>query len=252
MRVFSPDGGARSIVNGWYIMYPLPAPGKLAHSGKLRVDGKKELLYVLPGGLGAFEGYLAENRLDIVEIFRDDAQQLREEPNQLVDGRLCVLLNAVTANYGTYKLWLDPAAAYLPRKVIVEKSPHDYFGPQPLEEQKHFAPYGSKGVVAATGFSYELSEVQIDTADGVPFPSSFRLTRTLRFLDGNSGKVTLKFRRTKLDLNPDFISDKVFQPELEDGTPLVDEQNPDFPFQWEKGRLIPLVDTRAREHAQPH
>jgi hypothetical protein len=233
----------RSIIDGCYICYEVPPPGKRAMGGMYASQGSHFVGALFPSGWGGFEGYAAGDYPSISELL-DKAQQV-EVGQETVDGSVCLRLNADIHGYGRYQAWLDPAMDYLPRKLFVEKSAGDLLGNLPLSQWTHLAPSGSRGTVALTQVSYAMDQTQFEKVASRWFPLSCRVTRVQSFADGNSETTTMRSRRTRLELNPDYTVIRAFQPELRQGARLANLVDPQLAYQWKGAQAVPLVDASA-------
>ena len=234
-----PVRGWRSIVNGWYVSYEIPPPGKSALSGLYAADGSRFTGAALPSGW-PFEGYLAGDYVRFTDLLRSAPKV--ETSQEQVDGCLCLALKADLPDYGSYHLWLDPAADYLPRKVVVEKTAGNFWCGTPLEQWTKLAPGGGHGTVKLRSVTYTMDGAAFDRVEGRPFPLACRVTHIQRYEDGNSERTVMNCRRTALDLHPDFQARRAFAVELRQGARLANLVDQHLPYQWSHGKPVPLVD----------
>ena len=236
----------RSIVDRWYVAYEMPAPGKTSSLGMFAAHGHKFLGAAMPSGLPAFDGFVADDYVNLVDVVRSSttALSLRSAPER-IDGYPCFVLDAVSADYGTYQIWFDPSVDFYPRKIIVHKSGNSFWSGKRLTQWTNLAPPGSKGAVMTREITYTLDSAQFDQSGGQWFPLQCRVSKVHRYVDGNAQFVTIDCRRTRLDLHPDFDSIKAFQPELRQGAKLSNQEDRQIPYQWSGGAPVPRIDRNA-------
>jgi hypothetical protein len=233
----------RSIIDGFYICYEVPPPGKNAPGGMCAAEGRHFIGAVFPSGWGGLEGYVAGDYLTFGDILQK-ARQV-EIGQETIDGCECARLKAEVPGYGRYQAWLDSAMDYLPRKVTVEKSGGDLLASLPLSQWTHLAPPGSRGTVALTAVSYMMDQTRFERVGDRWFPLSCRVTRVQNFADGNAETTVMQSRRTRLELNPDYAALRAFQPELRQGAHLSNLVDPQLAYQWKDGQSVPLVNASS-------
>jgi hypothetical protein len=230
----------RSIVNGWYVSYEVPPPGKTALSGLYAADGSSFAGAAVPSGWGVFDGYVAGDYVRFSDLLRSAAKV--ETAQEQVDGCRCLALKTDLPDYGSYQVWLDPAADYLPRKAAVTKTAGNYWCGTRLEQWTKLAPRGSRGTVRLQSVSYTMDHAKFDQVQGRFFPLACRVTRIQRYEDGNVESTIMDCRRTAQDLDPDFEGARAFVPELRQGARLANLVDQHLPYQWSDGAPVPLVE----------
>ena len=230
----------RSIVDGWYLSYQVPPAGELAVSGVCSLEGSAFAGAALPSAWGPFEGYAAGDYLPFTDILR--SVEKLESSEQVVNGFRCVLLKGSSQDYGSYQVWLDPAADYLPRKVLVDKTSDNYWGGVRLRDWAHLAPHGSKGTAMLRSITYSVDQVRLEEVQGHWFPLTCRVERVNRYSDNNVERIVMECRRTRLELEPDFHTSGAFVPQLQQGAHLANLVDSHLPYQWKGGAPAPLVD----------
>ena len=199
-------------------------------------DGTKERGYVRAqlASDGPLEGYLASDQVSFVELLRR-AKKLQLHPRkENVQGFECYVLEASTG-HGAYKVWLDPACGYLPRKAVVQKRGSDVWDHKPLN-----GTYLSEVDSA-------LDSVEIQRVNGQFIPVACRIEETWRRREGGSRTMHITHKRTRIDFDPDFAALGAFKPDLSNGTKVnyQDTAAPDVAYQWMDGKVVP-VDSAIR------
>jgi hypothetical protein len=227
---------SRSIVDGWFISYEPVAANHLARWAFFRPNGPKGLPFAVGNHLAAFEGFVAENSVNLLDILRN-AKQSTVAAGQEIDGRSCVLLTSISEAGGKSRIWFDPEAGYCTRKIIVEKGPQDQFSDGKSLIDHRWRPVGSERGVTSVGYSYTLDNVVGQLVNGVWFPATCRVTTSLQFEDGNAQIVTSICKVTKATLLPAGDTHS-FMPELEEGSKLQNLDDRSTSFKWSGGRPI--------------
>jgi hypothetical protein len=175
----------RSIVDGWFISYEPAGANHLAGWAFFRPNGAKGLPFAVGSHIAAFEGLVAENTVNLLDILRN-AKQSTVAAGQEIDGHSCVLLTSISEAGGKSRIWFDPEAGYCTRKIIVEKGPQDQFSDGKRLIDHSWRPLGSEGGVRSVGYSYTLDNVVGQFVDGVWFPATCRVITSL-----DAGRGTL-------------------------------------------------------------
>jgi hypothetical protein len=242
--------GWRGIINGWYISYSVLAQGRPDSMAMFAPDGTKRRSKVLPAlrGLEAFDGYLAEDPEPLLNVLRSaPSVRVREGPEP-VDGHPCLALDADSPDHGRYRVWFDPASGYYPRRIVIEKSGDNLWADKRLSDWKNFMPQGSKGPTTAKLFTTTMDSAGLEQAGDVWLPAACRVTTVQQYADGNTKTIAMNCRRTRLELRPDFAALGAFQPDLREGTRLINEENRQISYEWRDGKPVPKVDKAAVEH----
>jgi hypothetical protein len=238
-----PISAWRSIIDGFYISYPVPPRGSTALSGMYAAEGGRFVGAAIPSGWGGFEGYAAGDYLSLSQILQSAAQvQVGQDQ---VDGSACVLLQVDSPDHGRYQAWLDPAMNYLPRKLLVQKTVGHFMGNLRLSQWTRISPSGSRGTVALTAVSYTMDQTTFERIGDRWFPLTCRVMRIQSFADGNSETTVMNCRRTQLVLDPDLTALGAFRPQLRQGAPLANQVDRYLPYQWKDGAAVPRVDARV-------
>ena len=138
-----------------------------------RVSNQRESMrgYVrsqLQGGQAA-KGYFAQDGKSVVEILRSSPDLSILRTDEVVDNMQCVVIQG-TSGYGSYTLWLDPNAGYLPRRVLVTKQKDHFWSEVKIADRSPFSNGKLKDV------AYRLDSVEIEEVDGQHVITSFVAT----------------------------------------------------------------------------
>lgn len=213
----------------------------------------------------ALEGFLAADIEPVWEVMKD-SDELRLLPEaQTVDEHKCVVLTARCPGYGTYTLWLDPAAQYLPRKASVIKGIGDLFYDNIIGEPPPQLPPGvtSKGARypedPIVRLSFDMTDVElVHLQDGTPIIKAAETRMVQTHQNGEQVLFVMSHFRKAMELNPDFRALGAFQPRR--ATPIL-LRNKDFPsimYEWRDGSAAPrvsgemqfVIDQDIRNHLQ--
>jgi hypothetical protein len=231
----------QSIVDGAYFFYQAPPPGKSAVAGFYAPDGQHFTGEALPSCLAPFLGFFAGDCIGFQEVKQQASRIALERID--VDGVPCQSVSLDSSDYGHYQVCYDPASGLLPRSAQVRKSGHQYAGRRHLEDGPPRTPAGSAGPTPVVELLFTLDHVKVERVQGWWFPISCRVTRVLRYGDGNRETTVMNWRKTALTLDPE-ISDEAFKPELRQGARLSNLTEPQLAMQWKDGRATPLVDAK--------
>jgi hypothetical protein len=157
---------------------------------------------------GLFMGYMeegdSEERVDAT-LRKAKSLKVREKP-ELINGSSCLVIEGVT-HKGKYTLWLDPDHGYNIAKVVIERSPGDF--------------YISKTSPLRTGWKidYSIQDVRFEKINENWVP--LELTTKYNQINPNGyRKYRLHIKRTAITFNPDFTN--AFVPDdIPDGSTLI-------------------------------
>jgi hypothetical protein len=237
----SPVRGWRSILDGFYVSYQTPPRGKSALSGYFAKDGAHFAGAAIPGCFAPFQGFFAGDYVSLSEIKQSAPQIVTSEMK--FDEVPCQTVTLDSPEFGHYQVGYDPAVGYLPRWAQVRKSARHVVGQQRLDEGPPRTPLGSIAPTPIVELLFTLDRVKFDQAQGEWFPLSCRITRVLRYADGNSETTIMDWHRTSLKLNP-TVPAEAFTPEFRQGAHLSNLAESHLPLQWKDGHAVPLVDPK--------
>jgi hypothetical protein len=234
-----PKLGICRIIDGWYLGYelgPYETPGKRA---MFATDGASRLGDLLPAALGAFDGFLEDEGASLQQIVKTaDGCKVTADT---VDNISCIRIDADNSSHGHFTIWLDPAADFLPRRLIVEKQSQHLWSGRRLSEWTNLRPPDSVGKVSCEGLRVVLDAVTLDNVTGRWEALTWQNTRTLAFSDGNEATAVMHGRRVSASFVP-TLPKNTFQPDLRDGALLTNLANPQIPYEWTQGEPKPWAD----------
>lgn len=216
-RAFHYDSQAREIVPRFVVFWS---------DGKKRFDYMKRRI-----GVGmSLEGHVAHDAISLTELLCQKACSLRYEGLEDVDGSPCHVLEAATENHGSYTLWLDQQANYLPRKISVTKKVKDIFGGTPVSDV-------AGGSVAEV--SDVMESVKFRDFDGVLLPVGSKTRLIWKYTNGETAEWHGEHEWVSVDLDPDFKALNAFKPDVPDGTRInhQDFVGTDIRFEWRNGEV---------------
>jgi hypothetical protein len=232
----SPSFRNRAIINSEGQAISYFGAGATPKEVLFTADGTKEIGYTQAQmqASESLDGNLARDQVSFVELF-PQARELKLHPlTEDIRGSQCYLLEALT-DHGAYKVWLDPAYGYLPRKAIVRKRGSDVFDHKPLTET-----YLSE-------VDFVLDAVEIQRVDGRFVPVACELEETWRRRDGRVQTTRTTHKRTHIDFEPDFEAMGAFKPDIPNGTRVnyQDFMQTGLAYEWMNGKIVPAVDDSA-------
>ena len=143
-----------------------------------------------------------------------------------VCGSPCYVLEAVT-EYGKVTAWIASNKGYNALKWIIHRTSGDFLDDKTLSE---------KGLKTSNS-AFEATEVQEIDSQYVITKGFF--TETGINQDGEKTIRNNEYKRTEVDLNPDFEALGAFQINLPEGTVVSNEDIPSIKFVWSNGKLVP-------------
>jgi len=193
------------------------------------------------GGGEALEGYFASDQVQITDLMKE-ALSIDLQPDiEKVDGFDCYVVDVVTKDHGSYKLYIDPEHGYLPRRVEVRKSGDDIWDHTPLSD-----------IAWMSDVDCVIEIAQIEEIDGTFVPTSFRVKEIWRNGDTIVQTVEMDHEITGIDFHPDFETLGAFEVDLPDGIKVnhQDFVTSGLGFEWRDGKVVAAmneVDLRAMD-----
>lgn len=196
------------------------------------LEGKfQKLLGHTPYG-GPLDGYLfGSDHKSVADLLSNGNLQLHNDRKD-INNVSCWVLEAVT-EYGKITAWIAPDYGYNALKWTIQKTERDLFRGNPLLAE------GLKMWVA----TFEADEKQKIKDVFVITGGLFTLSMTDKI--GKKPTRYHKFKRTEVDLNPDFEALGAFQINLPEGTVVTNEDIPGIKFVWSNGKLVPYINKPA-------
>ena len=226
----------RTVVNGENIVYMTFYNPELDLKGGLhprayirRKNFKKyqtDLLEYAANG-GPMDGNIFGNNHRSIAELLSYASNLRITGDQeKVCGSSCYVLEAVT-EHGKVTAWIAPNKGYNALKWIIHRTSGDFLDDKTLPE---------KGLKTSNS-AFEATEVQEIDSQYVITKGFF--TGTSVNQDGEKFVRNNEYKRTEVDLNPDFEALGAFQINLPEGTVVANDDIPCVKFIWSNGKLVP-------------
>jgi len=188
----------------------------------------QELLEHTPYG-DPLDGYLfGSDHKSVADLLSNGNLQLHNDRED-INNVSCWVLEAVT-EYGKITAWIAPYYGYNALKWTIQKTERDLFRGEPLLAE------GLKTWVA----TFEADEKQKIKDVFVITGGLFTLSMTDQF--GKKPIKYHKFKRTEVDLNPDFKALGAFQINLPEGTVVSNKDIPGIKFVWSNGKLVPYIN----------
>ncbi|MHC4648195.1 MAG: hypothetical protein ACYTBJ_22265 [Planctomycetota bacterium] len=158
---------------------------------------------------------------------------MRDEP-EFVGDSLCYVIEAGT-KHGEYAIWIDPDRGHHIVRGQVRKKTGDLLCGRPLEGDKE-------------RFSFVMKNVHFTRIDGlwVPMAADYSCSRT--YADGKAWTAQTRYKRTHIDLSPDFHAPDAFTPDLPDGMQftLYLEDQTGFKTTWLTGAKFTVDEQNKR------
>lgn len=174
-----------------------------------------------------------------------------------VGGAKCYVIDAVTP-HGKYSVWIDPEHGYNIPKAEVHKGINDICGDKPMGKHKMPRGYpGYKGPMPApmVEYSYSFDNVRFEKVDGVWVPVEGTRLTTSKHSDGDVGTIKSHYKRTHIDLDPDFEAVGAFVPNIPDGTYITSIDGSGIRRTWRDGRVVDkngrvIIDLKRKKPAR--
>ena len=206
--------------------------------------GKAKARAAWGGGIIS-EGYILGNDpLWLPDILRSSLTlEVRNEKPE-IDGYPTYVLESRGEN-GKIILWLDPNSGFHPRRIEEQKSGEDLLNGQPVSSIR------SEGNIVSNKqlekYSLVIDSVKIEQIDAVFVMTGANITETRTYSDGHEIRASYDFKRSKVDLNPDFNALKAFKIKVPDGTPVYDQDFPAGRFRILGNKMVPAEDPTFEE-----
>jgi hypothetical protein len=209
------------IVDNRYIRYESDGnePAGAVYMDSDLESGRAKARATLGGGIIA-EGYILGNgTARLPDILRNSSTLKIRDDRPEIDGYPTYVLESIGEN-GKIILWLDPESGFHARRIEVYKSGED------LLDRRAMSSIRSESNIAYNKqlekYSVVVDSVKIEKIDGVFIMTEANMTETQTYSDGHEIHATCDFKRSKIDLNPDFDALRAFEIKVPDGTPVYD------------------------------
>ena len=166
-----------------------------------------------------------------------------------INGTNCYVIEASTP-HGEYSIWIDPEHGYNIAKAEVYKTGDDILGGEPISKHKipKYLP-GFRGEMFARTAEYFLSidNVEFKKVGTVWLPISGTCQRTDKYVNGRVETVKKNYKRTHIDLNPDFEAVGAFVPDIPDGTSVsLEDAGGQGKYIWQNGQPVKEMKSNAK------
>ncbi len=157
-----------------------------------------------------------------------------------VNGFACYVIEAVTP-HGEYKIWIDPEHGCNIAKAEAHKTNDDIyftgvikqsFGPTPSGRSRSFS---GKRPGSREAVHFYVDNVRFSEVDGVWLPME-TTTRRLTEYDDRTTTDKKHYKRTYVNLKPDFEAIDAFVPEVPEGSEVHLEWSPGIRYTWRNGK----------------
>ena len=228
----------KTIVNGYYVQYAVPRTGKaglavFAPDGQNYFGRSIHALY----GVEAFDGYACGDPKRLPELMLA-LPTLHLLADEKVSGHDCKVVEATSADYGKYTLYLDPSNDWLPRRIVNEKLSDNLSDGRKLKDWP-FVTRGRHEVSPAVRVKGEYGNPETVKVDRWTMPNRCEYTETWEFQNGERCIKAYTCTVTKVDLHPSFDSAMAFVPQLQEGATLANQSDHSRPYRWKGGVPVP-------------
>lgn len=204
------------------------------------------------GAIGLMNGFLQYNGTDkgpllLHDLLRQAKLSARQEK---VDGKPAWKIEA-TSKWGSHTVWLDPAASYLPLRIVQRKKGAD-LGTHgtPLNALKPF-----KGGLYYPAAKLTATEIIVDSVKsrrvgGIDVFSEFTVRDAHRFDNGQAVTITEHVIVRDVKFDPDFTKQDPFtiSTPVPDGNPVTVVGEENIQHEWRKGKVVKRIEPTALEN----
>ncbi len=165
------------------------------------------------------------NKNNIADLLSNSNDLHLLSEKEVINGLACYVLKGAT-RYGEVTAWISPDKGYNALKWTISKTEGDYFNDEALSKGQNWSAVFEADGVQKVGDVFVISDGRLATIDQT----------------GNTYKVYHKYKRTEIDLNPDYEALGAFQINLPEGTIVINRDIPGISFIWSNGELVPYID----------
>jgi hypothetical protein len=198
----------------------------------------------------ALEGYDDQGKPIWQIIEKESYNFWIRDSMEVVDEYQTHVLEANT-KYGHYTLWVDPDYGFNARRIIVHRTGDDLMDGKPVSSPPPKLPPGVKPGhpwVPLTEYLLVLDSVKIEKVGDVFLPTQGVITITRIYSNGEKVINRKTYKRTNIDLNPDFEAiPEAFVLDVPDGTRVVDMEAPSIKYIWQNGKVVHADDPTFEE-----
>jgi hypothetical protein len=195
----------------------------------------------------SLDGYIwGDEGKPIWDILNDASSVLQLRPSlEEVDGHDTYVLEGDT-KYGHYNLWIDPNCGFNARRIIVRKRGDNLFRGKPVSSPPPKLPRGAMAAHPQVSYNevlYVLDSISIAKFNDLFVPVSAVATTTYEYVNGEKVQFKQEYKRTGVDLNPDFAKiPDAFDLLVRNGSDVYDLEMPTADFEWSNGKVVAKID----------
>lgn len=192
---------------------------------------------------GIFEGDKEPIDIILKHASRTTVRSQMEE----INGVECHVIDAVTP-HGKYSLWIDPKHGYNIAKARVLKAGDDILNGKPLdnytetERIRELRKRGMKIPGQKLEFSFMLDGVKFKKIKDTWIPIEANYQSTVKYEDGREITHKKNYKRTSINLNPNFEEISAFVPDIPNGTEVFLDDIRGIKYRWQDGKLVTDID----------
>ena len=204
-------------------------------------------------GATVLDGYIpgvGGERIDDLIAHGNDVRAVlpqEGEGNPQVPGDAIV---SFTNAYGAYNVTLSLRFGYLPTRISVTRTAGNTYngiqiGSKPQTHREVTATWPDEPILSV---ETTVTVDSISQVNGVYLPQSATVDEQVSYASGKHVAVHARHTRSDFSLSPDFDSLRAFHLEVPNGTEVayLDERDiAGLRFQWQDGRVVPLVSTEV-------
>ncbi|GEM_PF-6183314 len=194
----------------------------------------KQFAFAGFGGAIITEGsVVGDDDAKLFTILRESNLQMRNEMEN-IDGHQVYVLEG-KGKRGKIRIWLDPNANFLPRRLEIFKTDEDLLNGRPVKLAKEDNIIKNKQLKE---YSLKVDEVKIQKVDDMNIMTDANITEIRTYADNYKITAHYPFHILKINLKPDFASVKAFDINLPDGTPITNNNFPGSKFEVRQGKIV--------------
>lgn len=183
---------------------------------------------------GAMDGILTGNaNKNVIDLIAESPDIILHDQTELIKGISCYVLEAKT-DRGLAKAWVASDHGYSTLKWTINKSPETLHW-----DGKTVAQIGWIGIKA----EFEFDKLEKVNNEYIIMSGQLKLDTQFKNEKGNAWHL-YKYKRSDVDLNPDFESLEAFKMDLPENT-VVWGRDTGANYQFINGKLIPFIDEFA-------
>ncbi len=193
------------------------------------------------------DGRLSTGQRAAADVLLEEGELALQKVIEEIDGRPCHIVTA-TSQYGTMKLWFDPARGYGLARAEVSKRDGDRFSDtEAFPTLLPFLTEGDREHRRAVGSDTIIDCVTFTQTDGHWIADGARVRETYLFEGGATQTYETTWKRTDIVLDPDFAEMHAFQIEIPEGVPVSFSGSGGVRHVWRNGKAVPFVEPEVMD-----